>query len=318
MKTKIYLLIIAVLFLSTWMVNNGWSQNEPVNGYYDSVNDWFVFEWERPNYGKTMTIYDPPHKVKPLINAELIFDEKNREYKYAYEVTNQVGAKQHLEGILIKHLTEIYAATSPEPSAYWSMGEYRDKSAWEWAKVGGEGEGILPNDTERGFSFKSTGLPIIVNVGFYGHERAIYSPPGDYDTDEVEDSFERVMKNLEKQYPEKFKYVVKRTLGPTAPPADFKPIEFITNIINIKHEASALGWITNKGIEQSLDAKLDNAKKKIEQGNIGAAKNILSAFINEVEAQGCAVYENCPQGKHLTPEAYALLKYNVQYLIGKL
>ena len=79
-----------------------------------------------------------------------------------------------------------------------------------------------------------------------------------------------------------------KTIGPTAPPADFKPIEFLNYIINMKHEAFSLGWIKNKGIENSLDVKLDNAKKKIEQGNNGAAKNILSAFINEVEAQGCA------------------------------
>ena len=77
----------------------------------------------------------------------------------------------------------------------------------------------------------------------------------------------------------------------------------------MKHEAFSLGWITNQGIEQSLDAKLENAKKKIEQGNKNAAKNILGAFINEVEAQ---------RDKHLTSEAYGLLKYNVEYLIGKL
>ena len=86
----------------------------------------------------------------------------------------------------------------------------------------------------------------------------------------------------------------------------------------MKHEAFSLGWIKNKGIENSLDVKLDNAKKKLEQGNNIATKNILNAFINEVEAQGCAVYENCPSGKHLTPEAYGLLKYNVQYLLNKL
>ena len=109
-----------------------------------------------------------------------------------------------------------------------------------------------------------------------------------------------------------------KTLGPTAPPADFKPVDFLNYIINMKHEAFSLGWITNKGIENSLDAKLDNAKKKIERDNVQAAQNILNAFINEVEAQGCERFENCPPGKHLTTEAYALLFYNVKYLIGQL
>ncbi|MBI4823076.1 MAG: hypothetical protein HY805_02445 [Nitrospirae bacterium] len=109
-----------------------------------------------------------------------------------------------------------------------------------------------------------------------------------------------------------------KAISPKAPPADFKPLDFLNYIISLKHEASSLGWITNKGIEMSLDAKLEAAKKKLEQGQNGTAKNILNALINEIEAQGCETYDNCPSGKHLLPEAYALLKYNVLYLIERL
>jgi hypothetical protein len=124
---------------------------------------------------------------------------------------------------------------------------------------------------------------------------------------------------LDAEVPDFFHNSVKgKTIGPTAPPAVFKPIEFLGNIINLKHEAFNLGWIKNEGILKSLDAKLDNAKKKLENGDTKTAKNILNAFINEVEAQGCATYENCPSGKHLTSEAYGLLKYNAQYLIDHL
>lgn len=109
-----------------------------------------------------------------------------------------------------------------------------------------------------------------------------------------------------------------KTVGPTAPPAIFSPTSFLDYIIDLKHQAFSLGWIDNSGIVNSLDVKLDNARKKLAEGSPGAAKNILNAFINEVEAQGCVSYENCPPGKHLTSEAYALLKYNAQYLIDNL
>ncbi|MDZ7262124.1 MAG: hypothetical protein ONB05_08475, partial [candidate division KSB1 bacterium] len=69
------------------------------------------------------------------------------------------------------------------------------------------------------------------------------------------------------------------------------------------------GWIDNQGIANSLDAKLDNAKKQLEKGKTKTAINVLQAFVNEVEAQ---------KDKHLTSEAYALLKYNAEYLIKKL
>jgi len=171
---------------------------------------------------------------------------------------------------------------------------------------GSERNLILPNQTLEGFVATSYGLPSI--------REATLQPVIDYDNlpEEYYGNIE-----LTKQLQDSLTYHTK-TIGPTAPPADFKPLDFLDYIISMKHEASSLGWITNKGIEQSLDVKLENARKKIERGQNDTAKEILKAFINEVEAQGCESYDDCPKGKHLTPEAYALLRYNVQYLVERL
>lgn len=158
---------------------------------------------------------------------------------------------------------------------------------------------ILPGETQGGFELISRGLPTIRQIElipewvFLVEDHEAITPEMQQKADEIEASL-----------PYKTK-----TLGPTAPPADFKPVSFIDYIIFMKHEAFTLGWITNQGIEQSLDAKLENAKMEIAQGNTNTAKNILAAFISEVEAQ---------KDKHLTSEAYGLLKYNAQYLIEKL
>lgn len=173
---------------------------------------------------------------------------------------------------------------------------------------------ILQGQTLSGFVMSSKGLPGVRR--FIAHP---YYDPNDYYPSIDDVSVEEAAKIVAQVDSDMENIAFKgKTLGPTAPPADFKPIEFLNYIINMKHEAFTLGWIKNKGIENSLDAKLDNTKKKIEQGNTQAAKGILNAFINEVEAQGCESYDNCTEGKHLTPEAYALLKYNVQYLISNL
>ncbi len=175
---------------------------------------------------------------------------------------------------------------------------------------------IMPGDTIRGLIMTTYGLPTIrdfeVEPEYIAEKEDIISKFGISKDELIADHW----KYLNAFY-ESLAWKGK-TLGPTAPPADFKPIDFLNYIISLKHEAYNLGWIKNAGIEQSLDAKLDNAKKKIEQGNIEAAKNILNAFINEVEAQGCVTYEDCSSGKHISPEAYALLKYNVQYLNNNL
>src|SRR3989339_2153121 len=135
---------------------------------------------------------------------------------------------------------------------------------------------ILPGQSLSGFQITSYGLPSIRDFRIEPE----LVPPSAGDTEE---SGEPVSLEEYQAVEDKVAFTGK-TIGPTAPPADFKAIDFLNYIISMKHEAFSLGWIDNKGIEQSLDAKLENAKKKLEQGNKNAAKNILGAFINEVEA----------------------------------
>ena len=112
-----------------------------------------------------------------------------------------------------------------------------------------------------------------------------------------------------------------KTIGPVAPPAEFKATDFIDYLIKLKHEAQDIGWIKKEGgqgIINALDKKLDNAKKAIERGSDTSARNVLEAFIQQVEAQGCESHADCKPGKHLSPEATALLKFNAEYLIDHL
>jgi hypothetical protein len=64
-------------------------------------------------------------------------------------------------------------------------------------------------------------------------------------------------------------------------------------------------------------AKLTNAKRKLESGDTKVTKNMLKAFLNEVEATSCKEFE-CPGNKPLTSEAYALLFFNGQFLWERL
>jgi hypothetical protein len=165
---------------------------------------------------------------------------------------------------------------------------------------------IGPDNSLSGFVLMSRGIPSIRDVSVQPHWILVVD--GYVSDEDIEES-----KRIEEEITFKGK-----TIGPTAPPVDLKPVDFLDNIIEMKHEAFSLGWITNKGIERSLDAKLDAARKKLTAGDYGTARNILNAFANEVEAQGCETREDCPKGKHLLPEAYALLKYNAQYLADNL
>lgn len=164
---------------------------------------------------------------------------------------------------------------------------------------------ILPGQRLTGFQIITRGLPSIKD--FKIEPKLIPPSAGDTEEPSLAPTPEEALSII--QAVEDKASFKGKTIGPTAPPADFRPVEFLNYIITLKHQSTSFGWIKNAGIEQSLDAKLDNARKKLKEENITAAKNILNAFLNEVEAQN---------GKHLTSEAYALLKYNVQYLIDNL
>jgi hypothetical protein len=189
----------------------------------------------------------------------------------------------------------------------WSYGLGEDENGKGFAGFGSmDGYEILPGYSLRGLILMSYGLP--------GLKDAELIPAIDYDN-LSEEYWENV--ELTSQLKESLVHRTK-TVGPTAPPAEFDPIAFIDYILSLRVESSSLGWITNKGIEQSLDRKLQNAKKDLLKGNEKSAINTLEALVNDVEAQGCPTYDDCSPGKHLTSEAYALLKYNTEYLIGQL
>ena len=74
-------------------------------------------------------------------------------------------------------------------------------------------------------------------------------------------------------------------------------------------ELSSEGEIDNQGIVTSLLAKLDAAQKLIDEGKIDQAKNLLNAFLNEVQAQS---------GKHIAREAAELLIQAAEYILSNL
>ncbi len=167
---------------------------------------------------------------------------------------------------------------------------------------------ILPGQSLSGFMLISRGLPGIRAIMIYPR-MPFELLARDDDTPEEQARKDTLIEEVA------FKG---KTLGPTAPPANFVALDFLTYLIDLKHQAFELGWITNKGVENSLDAKLDQVKAKLQAGDTKTAVNTLNAFLNEVSAQGCESHDNCPKGKHLTPEAWGLLYFNGKYLLDQL
>ena len=70
-----------------------------------------------------------------------------------------------------------------------------------------------------------------------------------------------------------------------------------------------IGYITNKGIYNSLSKKVENAEKQADKGKYNTAINHLNAFINEVNAQRGKHIDEYAADKILIYDAEALIKY---------
>jgi hypothetical protein len=177
-----------------------------------------------------------------------------------------------------------------------------------WVSYGApENFRIKPGNSDSGFGFTTRVIPGIVDYYAEGYHDAPNFPEG-----MAPDSIPG--------YDDLTPYgpgIVGKTVGPVLPPTPFVALAFLDTLTSYKHQAFSLGWIKNQGIVQSLDAKLDNAKRQLQRNNTTAARNTLQAFVNEVEALWKGE-EHPYGGKQITSEAYALLKFNAEYLVSKL
>ncbi len=281
-----------------------------------------------------------PGEVLPIlenvqVKANVTLDEKSGIYTYDYKVSNpqsntgeiwsidvditkpEGGIDVSSEGITngpryTKHSSALVLSRIGIPlipvglfsPSKWSSGFSMDGTAG-WGSFDAPFR-IHPGKSLSGFAITSHGLPGIRAIMI---EPKFKQTPVDEATHEDLERLSSIKKAI---------VVTQKTLGPTAPPANFVALDFLTYLIDLKHQAFELGWITNKGVENSLDAKLDQVKAKLQAGDTKTASNTLNAFLNEVSAQGCESHDNCPKGKHLSPEAWGLLYFNGKYLLGRL
>jgi len=126
------------------------------------------------------------------------------------------------------------------------------------------------------------------------------------------------------------------TIGPTAPPLNFDASIWVDTVLSYIHRSHELGWINNErdddaeqderkeaGVVRNLEKRLTQVRDLIDSGKIDAAKKSLEMFLDKVEKlrkrQKREEDKNRKSPKIIfTSEAYALLKYNGEYLLDHL
>ncbi len=267
---------------------------------YESSNGNYIISYDRdPSTGRTLqAVLVPRTKISPKIGVQVTRLEAR--FVYHYTVGNGPGAKQDLMSFDLGIRSPLDSAVIP---MHWFDTRYEYEPFLQF------GHDFQCDDVAIGrsveFTIISKDMPGVILSRFRGRTDSLNLAFEGEPSAQVQFLIDSLMSLAANRY------VGQSTVGPVPTPLDIIPIAFLDTLIAHKHRALALAWITNEGVANSLDQKLNNARQQLERGNNKSAMNILEAFVNEVEALN-------KQGKQITSEAFALLKYNAEYLISQL
>ena len=97
--------------------------------------------------------------------------------------------------------------------------------------------------------------------------------------------------------------------GPVAAPQPFQPATFARNILEMLDVSVQQGWIESPLVARDLRSLLTDIAKALDRGDITQASKLLQSLLKRVEEE---------KERALLSEAYALLKFNCEFLQGQL
>ena len=166
---------------------------------------------------------------------------------------------------------------------------------------GADSATIEPGQSLGGFVMVSKGLPAI--------RRCVVSPFFDFDSLFSEERFpnEEDIPNTDSiQNAVKF---YGWTVGPTAPPKIFIGSDWLDTLTSYVSQSRSLVWITTQRIAAKYTNYFASAKSQLQANNTAQARAILQSVLIDVNVDNLST---------LTSEAYALIRYNTEYLLAQL
>ena len=100
-----------------------------------------------------------------------------------------------------------------------------------------------------------------------------------------------------------------KTVGPQSPPKVFLPIAWCDTISSYIIQSRILGWLSNQRTTNKYVCYFAKAKVELQSSNVAGARSTLQTVLSDVEVDST---------NNLTAEAYALIRYNTEYLIVRL
>jgi hypothetical protein len=159
---------------------------------------------------------------------------------------------------------------------------------------------ILPGDSLQGFGFITHYLPGISD--FYAEG---YTPPPYFENDDEGDDPIPGYDDLTPYGPG----IVGKTVGPVIRPNSLNSTDFCDTLNSYINQSEKLGWVISQTVVEKYENLFNKAKIKYQQSNTDSVRFYLQKILENAKADS---------GINITSEAYFIIQYNTEYLIGQL
>jgi len=226
---------------------------------------------------------------------------KDDSLRYSYTFINNSKSEQSIAKITLLGGTQNYSTNEPydwillnnrygHQGVFWIL---PPRNPW----IDQETRMIKPGETWSGFKVSSVNTPSIINYYLQGYRRF----PHDYSDSSVTDEelYQDMLSNSIKGY----------TIGPSELSNPFTPLNFLDTLIGYTNTSRSLGWIKEQPTANKYLGYFSSARTKLVQSDSVGARNVLLQVLSDVNVDSTSLF---------TSEAYALLRYNTEYLVNKL
>ncbi len=281
-----------------------YAQTEP-SVTFDPNTGNYIIRYQGLDGNLVETIFEPATKIEPGVEVTVLVESGL--YRYQYAVHNGSSSEQRVLNFSVQLFTAINSITKPNQE--WRTGMHSSPVAVYWSHTLRDPsglytpyDGIAPDSIVSGFSFRSSGLPAIVTSNFRGN-----APLSIVFPDEPPAEISNLLRPL-RQFPANT--VQSETIGPKDPPVPFVAVVFLDTLISYTAQSLALGWIADQLTADKYTNLFSTARSQLMSNDSTGARSTLTTVLNNVPADSAA--------ELLTSEAYALLRYNTEYLLDQL
>ncbi len=240
--------------------------------------------------------YLPKNRLEVEVKARVVKDGSS--FVFHYVLDNKATSIQKVDAFLLPQCTDSIRGKAVPRN--WNFGLLR-KQLFGWRDDRISPRPIPKGGIEPDFACESTALPRLMPFYVQGENFWWGQPSVDRETLEFPEEawYQDIINNS-------FRGL---TVGPGNSPFPLVPLDFLDTLSSYTTQSRSLGWIKDQPTADKYLGYFSTARAKLVQRDSGGVRTVLVQVLHDVDIDSTA---------NLTSEAYALLKFNTEYLVDAL